>query len=136
MRRQHRSPVMSGIGFILLAEDDSLVRETVADLLELDGFRVITACDASEAMTLLRDDPQSVRILITDLSMPGENGLSLIDRARALRPDLPAILLTGLADQLPCAAAPEQGFDVLRKPVRGQHLSQSIKRLIMSRSAA
>ncbi|HVY17324.1 MAG TPA: response regulator [Rhodopila sp.] len=117
-------------GLVLLTEDDMLVRETIADLLELDGFQVAKACNADEAMTILEADPQSVAILVTDLSMPGENGIALVKRVRGLRPGLPAIILTGVTEEPPCAGLEGRGFCVLRKPVLGDDLAQHIKRLI------
>ncbi|HET6609424.1 MAG TPA: response regulator [Rhodopila sp.] len=120
---------MTGTGCVLLAEDDLQVRETLADLLEIDGFRVVTAANAEEAMEIIVTEPTAVRILVTDLSMPGEDGIALIQRARRLRPGLPAILLTGLAEEPSCFAMQGGGFHVLRKPVLADDLTQYINML-------
>jgi CheY-like chemotaxis protein len=123
---------MTGIGCVLLADDDSLVRETLADLLETDGFRVLTAANAEEAMEIMVTEQAAVQVLVTDLSMPGEDGISLIERARGLRPGLPAILLTGLAEEPSSFAMQGGGFHILRKPVLADDLTQYIK-LLMQR---
>ncbi len=120
---------MTGMGCVLLADDDRLVRETLADLLETDGFRVLTAANAEEAMEIIATESAVVRILITDLSMPGDDGISLIQRARRLRPGLPAILLTGLAEEPSCFALQGGGFHILRKPVLADDLTQYINLL-------
>lgn len=120
---------MTGMGCVLLADDDRLVRETLADLLESDGFQVLTAANAEEAMEIMVTESAVVRILITDLSMPGDDGISLIQRARRLRPGLPAILLTGLAEEPSCFAMQGGGFHILRKPVLADDLTQYINLL-------
>jgi two-component system response regulator YesN len=120
---------MTGICCVLLADDDRLVRETLADLLEIDGFQVLTAACAEEAMEIMLTEPAAVRILVTDLSMPGEDGIALIERARRLRPGLPAILLTGLAEEASCFAMQGGGFHILRKPVMADDLTQYINLL-------
>jgi DNA-binding NtrC family response regulator len=120
---------MTGAGCVLLAEDDRQVRETLADLLEIDGFHVLTAASAEEAMDIIGSDPGAVDILVTDLSMPGEDGIALIERTRRLRPGLPAILLTGLAEEPSCFAMQGGGFHILRKPVMADDLTQYINML-------
>jgi CheY-like chemotaxis protein len=121
---------MTGAGCILLADDDSLVRETLADLLEIDGFRVLAAANAEEAMKIMVTEHGAVQVLVTDLSMPGEDGISLIERARQLRPGLPAILLTGLAEEPSSFAKQGGGFHILRKPVLADDLTRQIKLLV------
>ena len=76
--RQAATPVgdvMTGRRNILLVDDSDPVRETLADLLEVEGFQTAQAASAAEAMTLLRQDP-GFDVLVTDLSMPGEDGIS------------------------------------------------------------
>src|SRR3954453_14808174 len=80
-------------GRILLVDDNDPVRETLADLLEVEGFQTAQAASAAEAMALLRQDPH-FNVLVTDLSMPGDDGVSLIHQAHQVQPALPAILLT------------------------------------------
>jgi two-component system CheB/CheR fusion protein len=120
---------MTGTGCVLLTDDDISVRETLADLLEGDGFQVRTAANAEEAMEIMVTEPTAIRILITDLSMPGEDGIALIERARRLRPDLPAILLTGLAEASSSLSMQGGGFHILRKPVQADDLTQYINLL-------
>jgi ActR/RegA family two-component response regulator len=81
-------------GCILLVEDDAAVRETLAELLDDVGFYTIQAGDAVEALMLLRQTA-TIDVLVTDLTMPGDDGIALIRHARTIRDDLPAILLTG-----------------------------------------
>jgi PAS domain S-box-containing protein len=111
-------------GRVLLVDDDFLVRETLAAQLEDAGYAVLQAADGSEAITLVEQGRQ-VDVLVTDLSMPGMSGLTLIRAAQALRPGLPAILLTGYsgdAAALAVGGAVSGAYSLIRKPVPGAQL--------------
>ena len=84
---------------VLLVDDDTLVRETVASQLEESGFVVTATGSAEQALSLLRSGGQ-VDCLVTDLSMPGMDGVTLIKLAHRDHPNLPAVLLTGYAQDL------------------------------------
>jgi|ERR1700712_3446002 DNA-binding NtrC family response regulator len=117
-------------GSILIVDDDEAVRGTLADLLEVVGFCPVQAADAPEALMILNTDP-AVKAMVTDLSMPGTDGITLIGQARELRQGLPAILLTGYADQVHAVGTGTGGdFCVLRKPIEGDHLAEQLERLI------
>jgi CheY-like chemotaxis protein len=116
---------------VLLVDDEALVRDVLGEQLAEAGFGVVTAATGAEALCRLEGAP-AVACLITDLSMPGIDGLTLIQEARARRPDLPAILLTGYAeDRLAAVALPglETGFLLLYKPIREAELVAGIRRL-------
>jgi CheY-like chemotaxis protein len=82
---------------ILVADDDPMVREVLAWQLIAQGYRVTQASDGLAALAQL--EAGSVPdLLVTDLAMPGMNGLMLIQEARRHRPGLPALLLTGYAE--------------------------------------
>jgi DNA-binding NtrC family response regulator len=102
----------------------------LADLLDYDGFESVQAADAEEAVMLMRRDP-GFDVLVTDLSMPGADGITLIQLAREIQPDLPAILLTGYAEQASSVAVVGGGnFHVLRKPVDSDRLVEQISVLM------
>jgi CheY-like chemotaxis protein len=117
-------------GCILIVDDDLSVRETLADLLELEGYTALQAGDAVEALMILRVEA-AVDALVTDLTMPGADGISLIRRAREFRSDLPAILLTGYAEEVTSVAMIAGGnFHVLRKPVESERLIEQLDLLV------
>ena len=74
------------------------VREIVAEQLAVLGYTVLPAGSGSEALALL-DDGKHVSLIVSDLSMPGIDGITLIREAQRRQPGLPAILLTGFATQ-------------------------------------
>ncbi len=120
----------NGKGCILIVDDDEAVRETLAELLEIVGFNPVQAGDAAEALAILRQEP-NIDAMVTDLTMPGEDGIALIRHARELNSGLPAILLTGYAEQTTSVATIAGGnFHVLRKPVESDRLIQELELLL------
>jgi DNA-binding NtrC family response regulator len=117
-------------GCILLVDDDNAVRETLAELLEDVGFRPLQAGDAAEALIVLRQGG-TIDVLVTDLTMPGDDGIALIRQARTIRDALPAILLTGYAEQVTAINTIAGGnYHVLRKPVESGRLIQQLELLV------
>jgi CheY-like chemotaxis protein len=113
-------------GRILLVDDNDSVRETLADLLEMEGFEAVQAANAEQAVTLMQRDPM-FDVLVTDLSMPGDDGIALIHQARAIQHAIPAILLTGYAEEVTSIAAIGGcNYHVLRKPVQSDRLVEQL----------
>ena len=116
---------------IMIVDDDAAVRETLAELLEDDGYRSIVAGNAAEALRILRREA-AIDALVTDLTMPGDDGIELIRKAREINSTLPAILLTGYAEQLTSMAPTAGGhFHVLRKPVHIDRLIEQLQLLVV-----
>jgi CheY-like chemotaxis protein len=85
---------------ILVVEDDFLIRLTLAEALSADGFEVVEAASAEEALQHLGD--LEVAVLLTDIQLPGRmNGLQLARHMREQRPDLPIIYTTGRLHDIP-----------------------------------
>jgi CheY-like chemotaxis protein len=123
-------PEFTGRGRILIVDDTESVRETLAELLEIGGFFSIQAEDATTALAILGRDP-AIDALVTDLTMPGRDGITLIRLAREARHDLPAILLTGYAEQTTSISTIAGGnFHVLRKPVESGRLIEELELLL------
>jgi len=101
---------------ILVVDDEEMVRVSTARMLERRGFRVITAATPREALDILRADVP-LDLLISDIVMPDIYGTDLILQARALRPGLPALLISGFADQQNARHGPiPEGVPFLPKP--------------------
>ena len=111
-----RAPSRTARLRVLLVEDEDLVRMTTADMLADAGFDVLEAGTLADALTRL--DGQ-VDILVTDLSLPDGDGLELVARARALRPDLPVVVASGRAHV-------GEGYVVLAKPYDGVGLRAAV----------
>ncbi len=104
---------------LLVVDDDAAVRATLTEELAAAGHAVAQAADADAALRLLAEGGEWDG-MITDLAMPGMDGMELIRTVRRQRPGLPAVLLTGFAGEAEALArrAPEGGgaFSLVRKP--------------------
>ncbi|HVY16243.1 MAG TPA: PAS domain S-box protein [Rhodopila sp.] len=123
---------------VLLVDDDAIVRQVVALSLEESGHAVIAVDSGSAALARLASD-ERVDILVSDLTMPAMDGLTLIRKAQECRPGLPAVLLTGYAGDgaaLAVGGAISGTFSLLRKPVSGQQLAERINALLEARREA
>ncbi len=124
---------------ILLVDDEVLVRDALADNLAALGCNIVTAANGAEALAHL-DQSDMLDLLVTDLAMPGMDGLSLIRAARDRRPRLPALLLTGHAGDAHAAllglAEASGPFAMLRKPAHAEEMWASCETLLSQREGA
>jgi two-component system response regulator HydG len=108
--------MMSEMLRILVVDDNPEMAETLADILELKGYTVHAAASGAEALEILQDQP--VDILLTDVKMPGMNGLELYRETRKLYPRLITIFMTAYsADELIQQGMAEGVKTILDKPL-------------------
>ncbi len=101
---------------ILVVDDEEGVRSFVAEVLEAPGTEVTTAASGDEAAGLL--DRQAFDVVVTDLRMPGRDGLALLDKVRVQEPETQVILLTAYGTIETAVQAMKAGaFDYLQKPI-------------------
>ena len=102
-------------GHVIVVDDEAAIREAVQQWLELSGFRVHSCATAQAALALVdRDYPG---IIISDVRMPGTDGLQLLDSVLERDRDLPVILITGHGDVPMAVQALRQGaYDFIEKP--------------------
>jgi PAS domain S-box-containing protein len=81
---------------VLVVDDDPVVVDTLAAMLERAGAEPGPCLSAEDALAAVREDPYAWDLVITDYDMPGMNGAALARALRAIRPDLPLLLLTAL----------------------------------------
>jgi two-component system response regulator FlrC len=114
---------------ILVVDDEEGVRSFLAEALEVEGHAVTTAADGEEAARLLAR--QGVDLLLTDLKMPGMDGLTLLRKVREEQPDVEVIVLTAVGSVESAVAAMKAGaFEYLSKPVS----SPAELRLVVARA--
>jgi DNA-binding NtrC family response regulator len=111
---------------VLVVEDESLVRMSIAIELESAGYRVREAADADAALRLIAEE--TISVLFTDVDMPGSmNGLALASLIRDRFPQLPIIVVSGhlevAAEQLPSKS------EFLTKPYLTDQVVAAIQRL-------
>lgn len=115
---------------VLIADDDTVVRDVVRRYLERDGLEVLVAGDGSEALRVL--GTQRVDVAVLDVMMPGPSGLSL---CRTLRQSgdysVPVILLTALGEEDDRIAGLEAGADdYLTKPFSPRELALRVRSVL------
>jgi PAS domain S-box-containing protein len=123
---------------VLLVDDDAVVRDVLAASLDDAGYIVLPAESGPDALSRLTAGDR-VDIIVSDLTMPGMDGLVLIRMAQEQRPGLPAVLLTGYAGDgaaLAVGGALSGKFSLLRKPVSGSQLVDRINALLASGTVA
>lgn len=113
---------------VLLVDDEPLILHTGCAMLELAGYPVTAVGSAAEARAALENN--DFAIVITDYSMPGENGVSLIRQARALKPDIPVILVSGLGHIDDIDHDMTANLIMLPKPYKKQDLLNAITQLL------
>jgi CheY-like chemotaxis protein len=110
---------------VLLVDDHASVRTTTAALLRDLGHTVEEAVDGREAVSLLDTEPSRFDLLVTDYAMPLMSGTELIERARQIRPCLPALIITGYADAQSISRRPDDVL-VLAKPFSSEQMRVGI----------
>jgi DNA-binding NtrC family response regulator len=113
-------------GRVLVVDDEADARIAVAELLQHDGFEVETAGDAFKALGKL--DRFAPEVVVSDLRMPGMDGLELMGRLAALPTPPRFVLLTGVSDVATAVTAIRRGAaDYLTKPVNGDELVVTVQ---------
>ena len=126
---------MSVVRKILVVDDDPVVGKSFDRVLTSKGYAVITAKDGEEALLKLNNEHYDV--VFTDIRMPGISGLEVAERAKALQPWLPVVIVTGYgtgANEQRAEAAGVSGF--LRKPLSPEMIEASTAKALQDLAVA
>ena len=125
------NPLPQGSERILFVDDELGIITMVKQMLSSLGYQVTTATRAFDALTILRQDPSSVDLVITDQIMPGMTGLDMVREMHSIRTDLPVILCTGFSKTIS-----EQDLrtgnirQVLMKPIVLRQMAEAIRTIL------
>ena len=108
---------------VLLVEDERLVSQSIARLLDQLGYTVIVAESPGEALGHCRETDATIDLLLTDYTMPGMNGMELATRVRALRPQCRVVVMSGYSPGGEAAA----GVLFLAKPFTVETLTTAVR---------
>ena len=112
---------------VLLADDDESLRRVQEYQLTKAGFAVTTCSDGDTALEKFRENLHD--LVVTDIRMPGLDGLEFLARIRAISPDTPVIVITGHGTVETAVQAMKQGaFDFLTKPFPTDKLQLTLER--------
>lgn len=110
---------------VLVVDDDPLILTVVDLMVRHVGHTVRTASDANAALDVLADSPADV--IVSDIRMPGMDGLALERLVRKDYPQIPIILMTGYLSEYSSGSASEIGVDgILKKPFKSTELIAAI----------
>jgi two-component system, NtrC family, C4-dicarboxylate transport response regulator DctD len=119
-------------GPVFFVDDDEHIRRSIHQLLELHGYEVKTFIGAAQVIKEI--DFSWPGVLVTDINMPGMNGLELTEDVLKRDRDLPVILLTGHGDISTAVHAIQSGaYDFIEKPFDGENLLEVIRRALDKR---
>ena len=114
---------------ILIAEDEQVLRESIAELLEGEGYDVVQAPDGTAAYDAILGRP--VDLVLSDVRMPNMDGMTLLDHVAKAAPETPVIIITAYGTVESAVAAMRKGaVDYLLKPVQFDDLLIKVKRAL------
>src|SRR5687768_9834632 len=126
------STSMARTGRILVVDDESNARTALAELLRDEGYAVETAADGFKALPKLDDFGPD--LVLTDLKMPGMDGIELMGKARLADPERVVVVMTAFGSVDTAVAAMRQGAtDYLTKPINVEELVLVLERALERR---
>ena len=115
---------------VLVVDDDAMVRDLETQILRLQGYTVLEAESAAEALRVAAS-AVTIHLLITDLVMPEVDGLELTRQFRAVHPGTPVLMVSGSLPVLRARSEPDlERFDFLAKPFQFEELLHKVRRLL------
>ena len=112
---------------VIVVDDDATVRFTLQEVIEACGHEVLAVADGGAALELL----DGADVVVTDLAMPGMDGMELLRRVRAVAPRMPVIMVTARGSERVVVEAIRAGaYDYLSKPVDVDELAAVVDRAI------
>ncbi len=117
---------------ILLVDDEYSMRDSLTEWFKKDGYEVVAAQNATEALRAMQE--QSFDVALLDIKMPGMDGMELQSHVRRIDPQLAVIMITAFASVETAVQALKQGaFDYVTKPVDPDELSHLVTRALEQR---
>jgi len=118
---------------VLVVDDDGAMRDMLVSLLEDEGFQAAAADSASAAVDKVRE--QDFDAVISDIKMPGKDGIELVGEIRDIRSEIPVILMTAFGSIDSAVAAMQAGaFDYITKPFKRDQVLVSLTRAFQLRA--
>lgn len=124
---------LTGVGTVLLVEDEDGVRDLAMRSLTMRGYKVLDAASGEEALEIASAYEGKIDILVSDVVMPGMEGPTLIKEIRKIKPGLRAILMSGYAEEV-FRNSPDrpEDFHFVSKPFTLKSLAGKVKEVLES----
>ena len=121
----------TGTETVLLAEDAPVIRRLAREVLTRAGYTVIEAADGAKALSLASSRSQPIHLLLTDLIMPGLNGVELAEQLKDIRGDVRVLFMSGYTDNaIVRNQLLAEGTQFLQKPFTPQELLRKIRQVL------
>src|SRR3954463_8169177 len=118
---------------ILIVDDEEAIREIVASMLTIAGYRCQQACSGVEALAIL-ESGEEFELMLSDLMMAELDGIGLLERTKEKYPDMPVVMVTAVHDISVALAAIRNGaYDYLLKPFEREQLLATVRRAMENR---
>jgi signal transduction histidine kinase len=119
---------VAGTETILVVEDEAIVRDLVVQILERQGYTLLSASSGKEALELCERETRRIDLLVTDVIMPVMDGRELAERITALRPGIRVLLMSGYPNDVLREIDPDVQF--LRKPIQPGPLAKRVREVL------
>ncbi|MCK4541913.1 MAG: response regulator [Spirochaetales bacterium] len=124
-------PESRGDETILLVEDESNVRDLVLRMLESQGYHILEAENAGEALLICENFESRIHLLLSDIVMPVMNGDKLAVRLKTIRPDIKVLLMSGYPDkEANELTLGSRGIDFIAKPFNIEELAVKVRKVL------
>ena len=121
---------------VLIVDDESLIRWSLAETLTDEGYGVLEAADGQGALEALRDTPRPIDVIMLDYRLPDSNGLQLLGKIRALSPGSRVVMMTAHGSPEVIAEAVRLGaVCVVNKPIDMHGVADLVSRVYASSPA-
>ncbi len=127
----------TGSGTILLVEDDAATRAVTRRILVAEGFTVLEAGDGNEALEVIRAAATPIRMVLSDVMMPGMSGITLAERIATEWPSLPVLLMSGYShEEVREHASATAKWTFVHKPFTLRSLREAVQDVLDSAAHA
>ena len=117
---------------ILVIDDEEIARKNLSHILEKDAYEVLTAEDGRDALAKL--SAASFDVVISDLKMPGINGMEILENIRQTRPDTRVVMVTGMPTATSAVEAMGKGRSYISKPFKLEEVRAAVREALESRT--
>jgi two-component system cell cycle sensor histidine kinase/response regulator CckA len=114
---------------VLIVDDEPLMRTVMKRVLADEGYAVVTAAGGAEALEIVARGA-SIDLVLTDLLMPGIDGVELSARLRAIRPGLPIVVMSAAAEPIGIKRLAQPPDALLEKPFETEALARCVRGLL------
>ncbi|HET8584579.1 MAG TPA: response regulator, partial [Casimicrobiaceae bacterium] len=124
---------VAGTGTVLLVEDETVVRQLVAEILESNGYTVLQAADGASAIEVLRRHVGGLDLLLTDVVMPGMSGRDVARAVTTMRPGTPVLYMSGYTDSaIDKHGVLDDGVHFVQKPFSAAELTTRVREIVQA----